>query len=128
MVRSKIAHSEWIARALLLLILVRGCGGTVWFSTFITNHRKHFANDFPAFLHVLINNNGRESKHEGAATWASHVEHRHTGQSGLRPLLALTEPRMQRGFLELPRTWSNYIKKLMLNKGANLMSGDLISM
>ena len=81
-----------LARAFLLLQLIRGMHGVRWCGRELLNSevlREHLCSDFLRCITILSFRYKIQCRTRKSKTWAAHAEGRHTGQSGGHPLLAL---------------------------------------
>ena len=111
---------------LLLGMLVRGIDGTLWLCITSIDYRGALATDFPRFVELVLADHAIETELEEKHTWASHIESRHTAQSGSHPLEQLRDPDVQEAFLDVLSQWTRIVTDV-ISQG-HITSDQIIEM
>ena len=114
------------ALVILLLGLIRGRDGVCFVSVVFSERMQMLERDLPGIVRVLLQEHEEQSEYEEEDTWASHIEGRHTGHSGMHPIRALRKLSIRKSLLEVAQYWSTFLAGM--HAGATLTPDVLTDM
>ena len=112
-IMARLYDSPYKVQALVLIILalVRGRDGVCFVSCFLANCPQLLETNFNQVVRGILNGHAEQSDGE-EASWAAHIEHRHTGQSGMHPIRALLIQDIRDQLLDVAGYWGTFLADL----------------
>ena len=128
MVRHSTSAARSLALAVALLLAIRGYNGTLWSGMFMVNRAGLLSNDVPSLLRKLLEIHQEETLHAQQASWASHIEGRHTGLNGRHPLQALRIKDVYGKLLDMVDVWEAHFERILSSSPGAFTEDVLLSM
>ena len=122
------ADTQYVTQALTLLLLmfVRGRDGVCFVGVTVSERMQMMTLDFDNVVRLVIELHDAQTRYESDVSWASHIEGRHTSQSGMNPVRALLRTATRAVFVEVAEYWATFLSEI--RRGSELSPVVLMAM